>query len=67
MSKSNQRRPKCKLIGENGNIFVLAAIVLDTLEEAGLTEHRDEIKGRLFTMGSYEETLNMFSEYVDVE
>ena len=60
-------KPKCKLIGENGNIFVLAAIVLNALEEEGLTEQRDEVKGRLFTMGSYEETLRMFEEYVDVE
>ena len=61
-------KPRCRLIGENGNIFNLMGIVSRTLKEAGETEKADEMIKRI-TSGakSYDEALAMLMEYVDVE
>ena len=60
-------RPKCKLIGQNGNIFNLIVIVSKTLKNNGLREYAAEMANRCFNCGSYEEALNVFSDYVEVE
>jgi hypothetical protein len=61
-------KPKCRLIGEDGNIFNLMGIVSRTLKEAGEPEKADEMIRRI-TSGakSYDEALSMLMEYVDVE
>jgi len=61
-------KPKCRLIGENGNIFNLMGIVSRTLKEAGETEKAEEMIQRI-TSGakSYDEVLAILMEYVDVE
>ena len=35
-------KPPCKLIGENGNVFNLIAIVKRTLEQYGLSEELEQ-------------------------
>jgi hypothetical protein len=61
-------KPRCRLIGENGNIFNLMGIVSRTLKEAGEPEKADEMIQRI-TSGakSYDEALAMLMEYVDIE
>lgn len=61
-------KPKCRLIGEDGNIFNLMGIVSRTLKEAGEPEKADEMIQRI-TKGanSYDEALAILMEYVDVE
>lgn len=61
-------KPKCRLIGENGNIFNLMGIVSRTLKEAGEPEKADEMIKRIMSGAkSYDEALAMLMEYVDIE
>lgn len=59
---------KCRLIGEDGNIFNLMGIVSRTLKEAGEPEKAEEMIRRITSDAkSYDEALAMLMEYVDVE
>ena len=60
-------KPKCKLVGENGNIFNLMGIAARTLKRAGLREEAEEMVDRITKSGSYLEALAIISEYVDIE
>jgi N-formylglutamate amidohydrolase len=61
-------KPKCKLIGEDGNIFNLMGIVSRTLKKAGQQEKADEMTKRIPKEAeSYDEALAILMEYVDVE
>jgi len=61
-------KPRCRLIGENGNIFNLMGIVSRTLKEAGEPEKADEMIQRITNEAkSYDEALAMLMGYVDVE
>ncbi len=61
-------KPKCRLIGEDGNIFNLMGIVSRTLKEAGESEKADEMIRRITSDAkSYDEALAMLMEYVDIE
>lgn len=61
-------KPKCKVIGEDGNIFNLMRIASKTLKEAGEYEKADEMVKRITTQAeSYDEALAMLMDYVDVE
>lgn len=61
-------KPKCRLIGEDGNIFNLMGIVSRTLKEAGEPEKAEEMIKRITSDAkSYDEALAMLMEYVDVE
>ena len=59
-------KPRCKLTGTDGNVFALAARVVAALEKAGQPEQAEEMKRRLFRCKSYDESLRLFMEYVDV-
>lgn len=59
---------KCRLIGEDGNIFNLMGIVSRTLKEAWEPEKAEEMIRRITSDAkSYYEALAMLMEYVDVE
>ena len=61
-------KPKCRLIGENGNIYNLMGIVSKTLREAKEPEKADEMVNRITTEAkSYDEALVILMEYVDIE
>ncbi|WP_138203678.1 hypothetical protein [Haloimpatiens lingqiaonensis] len=59
-------KPKCKLIGENGNVFNLMGIAYKTLIRANLKEEADEMIKRIMESGSYMEALAIISEYVEI-
>ena len=59
-------KPKCKLIGEDGNIFNLMAITSKTLKEAKMKDKVDEMVERVMASGSYLEALAIISEYVEI-
>lgn len=61
-----KKKPKCKLIGTNGNVFALAAKVREALRKAGLREDMEEFSSRLFKCESYDEALALMCEYVDI-
>lgn len=61
-------KPKCRLTGEDGNIFNLMGIVSRTLKEAGEPEKAEEMIKRITSDAkSYDEALGILMEYVDVE
>ena len=61
-------KPKCKLVGENGNIFNLMGIASRTLKNAGHPEKAKDMCRRITTQANnYEEALVLISEYVEVE
>lgn len=63
------KKPKCKLIGEDGNIFNLLGIASRTLKVAGYPELAKEMTYRI-TQGEakdYSMALAIISEYVEVE
>ena len=50
-------KPKCKLIGEDGNIFNLMGIASRTLKRVGLKKQAEEMVDRITKSKSYEEAL----------
>ena len=61
------QKPKCKLIGQNGNIFNLVGIAVRTLKDASMNQQALEMQDRVFKSKSYDEALAIISEYVEVE
>lgn len=64
----NHMKPKCRLVGEDGNIFHLMGLASKALKEAGLRDESREMTQRI-TSGaqSYEEAIAIIMEYVDVD
>lgn len=61
-----KKKPRCKLIGTDGNVFSLAAKVRATLKKAKMDDEFKEFSERLLQCKSYEESLCLMMEYVDV-
>lgn len=59
-------KPKCPLIGANGNIFNLLGMASKTLRENGMKEQTKEMQSRVTASGSYSEALNILGEYVEI-
>ena len=59
---------KCRLTGEDGNIFNLMGIASKTLKEVDEPEKADEMIQRITKeANSYDEALIILMEYVEVE
>lgn len=59
-------KPKCALIGQDGNIFNLVGIASRTLNRNGMQEESKEMSNRIFNSHSYDEALNIIGEYVEI-
>ena len=60
------KKPKCKLVGEDGNIFNLMGIASRTLKQAGQGKNAIEMAQRVMAgASSYDEALSIIQEYVD--
>lgn len=59
-------KPRCKLIGRDGNIFNLIAIASRVLRQNDMNEQASEMQHRIYACGSYDEALGIICEYVDV-
>lgn len=66
--RQENEKPKCPLIGENGNIFNLLGIASRTLKESGRKEQAEEMCRKVMGggCGSYHEALKMIEEYVEI-
>ena len=62
----DRSKPKCRLIGTDGNVFALASKVIDCLIKNGMEKEVKEIKERLPKCKSYVESLGLFMEYVKI-
>lgn len=60
-------KPKCKLIGEDGNIFFILGRVSRVLKDNGMVDKAKECSDRVMASGSYEQALGIIMEYVEVE
>jgi len=67
MIKGNESKPKCKLIGEDGNIFFILGRVSRTLKENEKADQAKECTDRVMASKSYTEALQIIMEYVEVE
>lgn len=60
-------KPVCKLVGEDGNAFVIIGRVTNTLKKAGLKERAKEFSEKAIESESYDKLLQLCMEYVEVE
>lgn len=60
-------KPKCKLIGENGNIFNLLCIARKVLLKNNLVYEALNMQNEVFNAKSYEEALMILDKYVEIE
>lgn len=59
-------KPKCKLVGENGNIYNLMGIAYKALKRNGQEEEAKEMCNKITTEAkSYEEALCILTDYVE--
>ena len=65
--KPKVTKPKCKLIGQDENIFNLIGIAARALRRAGLSAKAEEMSNKVMHSGSYNEALSIIMEYVEVE
>ena len=63
---SEQKKPECPLIGQNGNVFNLMGIASKTLKENDMADEAKEMYERITSSGSYDEALCIISEYVEI-
>lgn len=61
------QKPKMELVGQDGNIFGIMGRASRLLKRAGQHEQADEMISRVTACGSYNEALNIISEYVETE
>ncbi len=61
-----KEKPDCPLIGQDGNIFNLMGIALRTLKQNEMVDEAQEMRERITASGSYDEALNIISEYVNI-
>ncbi len=64
-SMKNNQKPKSPLIGADGNIFNLIGVASRTLKENNMSIEASEMSTRVFESNSYEEALNIITEYVE--
>ena len=64
--EGNKIKPKCALIGEDGNIFNLMGIASRTLKRNGMNEQAKEMCTRITRSRSYDQALAIISDYVEI-
>lgn len=63
-----KKKPACKMVGENGNVFNLMGLASRALREAGFPEKAKEMLRRVNSEAkSYDAALMLIMEYVEVE
>ena len=60
------KKPKCPLIGQDGNMFNLMGIASKTLKRNGMSNDAKEMCDRITSSGSYDEALSIIDEYVEI-
>jgi hypothetical protein len=60
-------KPRCKLVGTDGNVFNVIKNVANSLKEAGLRDQAEEFRTKAFEKKSYDGVLRLAMEYVEVE
>ena len=65
---TQEAKPDCELIGQDGNIYNLMGIASRTLKKCGMEEQAKEMAERITggDCGCYYEALNIIGEYVNI-
>lgn len=63
---AEKKKPDCKLLGTDGNIFNLMGIASRTPRENGMAEQAVEMRDRICASGSYDEALCIIGDYVNI-
>lgn len=63
---AEKKKPDCKLIGEDGNIFNLMGITSRTLRRSGLADQTKEMCDRVCSSSGYGEALCIIGDYVNI-
>ncbi len=63
---AEKKKPDCKLLGTDGNIFNLMGIASRTLRQNGMAEQAVEMRDRICASGSYDEALCIIGDYVNI-
>lgn len=63
---NEEKKPKCALIGQDGNIFNLMGIASRTLKHNGMREEAEEMVNRITNSHSYYDAIAIIGEYVDI-
>lgn len=66
MNMKQNRKPKCPLIGSDGNVFNLIGLTQKSLIAVNEDKLAKEMQDRVYQSGSYAEALNIMQEYVEV-
>lgn len=61
------KRPKMKLVGQDGNIFAILGRASRLLKENGQPQQAKEMSSRVYQSGNYYKALNIIGEYVETE
>ena len=62
------KKPKAKLVGEDGNVFILMGICFKALKDAGMHAEAKEMMEKItHTATSYTEALAIMMEYCETE
>lgn len=59
-------KPKCKLIGEDGNAFYIVGKAIKALEKAGMSDKTDELSQNYSKCKSYDELIRLVGDYVEI-
>jgi hypothetical protein len=62
-----RKKPRCKLVGSDGNIFALLGVASSALKKNGQREDAENMRERVYASRSYYEALGIITEYVDDE
>lgn len=60
------KKPTAKLVGQDGNVFNLIGICSKALKKAGMQDKAKEMAERCFQAKSYDEALQIMSDYCDL-
>lgn len=63
---TESKLPKCKISGEDGNVFAIIGRVAKTLTRAGLHEEAYQFREAAMAAKSYDAVLQLCFKYVDV-
>ncbi len=60
------KKPKVKLTGQDGNVFVLLGVCSRALKSIGQADKAKEMSEKVFASGSYHEALGIMGEYCEI-
>lgn len=66
MKNTDTRKPTCKLIGEDGNVFNIIGLVCKCLKKNNMADKAGEFRERAFASSNYDEVLRLCMDYVEI-